>query len=101
MKPRHFTHKLFLITALGAVLAFQASLSSNRVLAADSSPAKGDLAPLPLELPQPTLKGTPDDLPTGPGIEPLSDKPRPAFMAPKGVKSVARGKKVILSDKNP
>lgn len=63
--------------------------------------AEGDLAPLPLELPQPTLKGTPDDLPTGPGIEPLSEKPRAPFMAPKGVRNVAANKKVVVSDKKP
>ncbi len=56
-----------------------------------------DTAPLPLQLPLPTLKGTPDDLPTGPNVEKLPDKPRPAFMAPKGVKNVAVGKKVTSS----
>lgn len=53
-----------------------------------------DLEPLPLKLPSPTLKGTPEDLPTGPNIEPMSEKARPAFMAPKGVKNVALGKPV-------
>ncbi len=56
-----------------------------------------DTAPLPLQLPLPTLKGTPDDLPTGPNVEKVPDKPRPAFMAPKGVKNVAVGKKVTSS----
>jgi hypothetical protein len=60
-----------------------------------------ELAPLPLKLPMPTLKGTPDDLPKGPNIEPLSEKPRPPFLAPKGVKNVALGKKVTSSDKKP
>ena len=59
--------------------------------------AAADLAPLPLQLPLPTLKGTPDDLPTGPNIEKVPDKPRPAFMAPKGVKNIALGKKVTSS----
>lgn len=95
MKQRPPMHRLLLASALGAVLTL-GLISSNRAFAADS-----ELAPLPLQLPQPTLKGTPDDLPTGPGIEPLSDKPRPQFMAPEGVKNVAAGKKVILSDKNP
>ena len=60
-----------------------------------------DLAPLPLKLPLPTLKGTPEDLPKGPHIEPLTDKPRPAFMAPKGATNLALGKKVTSSDKRP
>src|SRR5687767_6148463 len=96
MKQRQHLRKLLLITAVGAGLAVQTAFRSNQTFAAE-----GDLAPLPLELPQPTLKGTPDDLPTGPGIEPLSDKPRVPFMAPKGVKNVALKKKVTLSDKNP
>lgn len=66
-----------------------------------SIPLFGDDAPpkeaLALQLPSPTLKGTPEDLPQGPHIEPLSDKPRPAFMAPKGVKNVALGKPVTSS----
>src|SRR3954468_6540083 len=98
MKQR--SYKLLLGSAMSALLALQASIGINRTLAADAG-TKGDLAPLPLQLPQPTLKGTPDDLPTGPGIEPLSDKPRAPFMAPKGVKNVASNKKVTLSDKNP
>src|SRR4051812_42958564 len=94
MKQRSYLQKLLLGTAVGGLLAVQASTGFNQTMAAD-------LAPLPLQLPQPTLKGTPDDLPTGPGIEPLSDKPRPPFMAPAGTKNMALNKKVILSDKNP
>ena len=55
--------------------------------------------PLALQLPAPTLKGTPEDLPTGPNIEPLSEVPPPAFMVPKGVKNVAAGKTVTSSVK--
>ena len=57
------------------------------------------LEPLPLRLPAPTLKGTPDpdSMPRGPHIEPFSDKPRPAFLAPRGVKNVAQGKPVTSS----
>jgi hypothetical protein len=99
MKHRLSTRELLVRSAFGAGLALALSTGTYRASAADSG--KGDLAPLPLQLPQPTLKGTPDDLPTGPGIEPLSDKPRPAFMAPKGVKNLALHKKVTISDKNP
>ena len=55
--------------------------------------------PLKLQLPQPTLKGTPEDLPAGPNIEPISDKPRPPFLVPPGVKNVALGKPVTSSVK--
>src|SRR5512141_1034278 len=99
MKQRHYMHQLVVASALGALLTLQTSI--QQAFAADESAAKGDQAPLPIQLPQPTLKGTPDDLPTGPGIEPLSDKPRAPFLAPKGAKNVALHKKVILSDKNP
>jgi F5/8 type C domain-containing protein len=53
--------------------------------------------PLALQLPAPTLKGTPEDLPKAPTIEPISDKPRPPFMVPKGVKNVALGRPVTAS----
>ncbi|MHB8520374.1 MAG: discoidin domain-containing protein [Limisphaerales bacterium] len=56
-----------------------------------------DKEALALQLPAPTLKGTPEDLPKGPNIEPLSDKPRPPFMVPKGVANVALGKPVTSS----
>lgn len=54
---------------------------------------------LRLSLPAPTLKGTPEDLPLGPNIDPLSDKPRPPYMVTKGVKNVALGKTVTSSVK--
>jgi hypothetical protein len=63
--------------------------------------AEPEMAPLPLNLPLPTLKGTPEDLPKGPNIEALTDKPRPAFLAPKGARNVALNKKVTGSDRNP
>ncbi len=65
------------------------------------APRSLELAALPLLLPAPTLKGTPQDLPMGPNIEKPSDKPRPPFMAPLGVKNVALGKKVTASDPRP
>ncbi len=53
--------------------------------------------PLVLQLPGPTMKGTPEDLPKGPNIEPISDKPPPPLMVPKGVQNVALGKPVTSS----
>ena len=60
-----------------------------------------DMAPLPLKLPIPAFMGTPTDMELGPNVEPLSDKPRAPFMAPKGIKNLAAGKKVTSSDKSP
>ncbi len=53
--------------------------------------------PLKLNLPNHTLKGTPEDLPAGPNIEPPSDKPPPPLPVPKGVINVAAGKPVTSS----
>ena len=53
--------------------------------------------PLALQLPAPTLKGTPEDLQGGPEVEPLSDQPRPPFLVAKGVSNVALGKPVSSS----
>ena len=62
--------------------------------------ASGDLVPLVLKLPDPAFKGTPKDIPLGPNIEPLSDKPRPPMMVPAGLKNIAPGSKLTSSDKN-
>jgi hypothetical protein len=50
-----------------------------------------------LALPAPTLKGTPELLPTGPGIEANSDKAPAAFQIAKGAKNVALDKPVKTS----
>ena len=77
--------------------------STSPVLVAQSTipVTSAAMAPLLLKLPMPSFKGTPDDLPFGPHIEPVSDKPRPPFLAPAGVQNVALGKKVTSSDKAP
>ena len=85
--------KLLTALALGAALTFVHCLSAQPAAAAD------ELAPLPVKAPAPTLKGTPNDLPAGPNVEPPPEKPRPPFMAPKGVVNVAAGKKVTSSTK--
>lgn len=79
-----------------AILAASALLSTLAIRAADA-----ELAPLPVKLPIPAFMGTPTDIPLGDHIEKLSDKPRPPFMAPKGVKNLSAGKKVSSSDKSP
>jgi hypothetical protein len=57
-----------------------------------------DLAPLPLELPPPALKGTPQNLPTNTTALPFTDKAPAPFMAPKGAKNVGAGKPVTSSN---
>lgn len=80
--------------SLTIALAVVAAMPSLRA-------AADDLEPLPIVLPKPAYRGTPEDLPQGPHIEPYSDKPRPAFLAPAGVTNVALGKPVSSSDKAP
>lgn len=60
-----------------------------------------DLEALPLQLPKPSEQGTPSDIELSEYVEKPSGKPRPAFMAPKGVKNIALGKKVTSSDDSP
>ena len=69
------------------------------VLLATSLRAEGPAPtePLTLNLPLPTLKGTPEDLPSGPNIDPPSDKPPVPLQVPKGVVNVAAGKPVTSS----
>lgn len=75
-------------------LVLAAGLTGSAVSAAD-------LEPLPLKLPIPAFMGTPTDMPLGDHIEKPSDKPRPPFLAPKGVQNLAFKKKVTSSDKSP
>lgn len=48
--------------------------------------------PLKINFPSHTLKGTPEDLPAGPNIEPPSDKAPTPLQVPAGVVNVAAGK---------
>lgn len=76
---------------LGVVLCTGSCLCLlNRALAAD-------IEPLILELPAPAFKGTPKDMVVDPDVEPLSDKPRPPMMVPKGLQNLAKGKPVSSS----
>ncbi|MBN2492438.1 MAG: hypothetical protein JXQ29_16440, partial [Planctomycetes bacterium] len=58
------------------------------------------LVPLPITLPRPLFIGTPRNFRVGHLEKPLG-KPRPPFLAPPGVKNVARGKPVRSSDEEP
>lgn len=103
-----FIRKFGLVSVAGAVSLLLYACSNLPAVSADAPakpaeqpkaqpPTQADMAPIVLKLPSPTSRGTPTDLPAGPNIEPLSDKPRPPFIAPKGVTNVALGKKVTAS----
>jgi hypothetical protein len=98
-----FPERLSQSARISFLLAMALFVSAMNSRAADDPPQKqaGDLAPLPLQLPPPAQKGTPPNLPTNTTAEPFTDKPRPAFLAPAGVKNVALGKPVTSSDPNP
>ena len=73
-----------------ALSAFTAGSFQTRVRAADT-------VPLILKLPAHTTKGTPEDLPVGPHIEPVPKSAPPPIQVPAGVKNVAAGKPVTSS----
>ena len=56
-----------------------------------------DSVPLAIKLPAHTAKGTPEDLPTGPNIEPPPKTAPAPIQVPTGVVNVALGKKVTAS----
>jgi hypothetical protein len=76
-------------------------LAADEAKKAEAKPASGNWVPLELKLPKVAFVGTPSDSEMNEHIEPLSDKPRPTFLVPPGVKNMALNKKVILSDKSP
>ena len=70
--------------------------------ASAQAPAAGGqkLVPIPIVLPQPVFEGTPRNLKV-PNLEPARWKARAPFLAPEGVKNVARRKAVTGSDELP
>jgi len=66
-------------------------------VACSASSIAADTEPLKLNLPAHTLKGTPEDLPVGPNVEPPPEKQPPTPPVPKGVVNVAAGKTVTSS----
>ena len=78
-----------LILAMSAPAATQAPAAAGQ-----------KLAPLPLVLPQPVFEGTPQNLKV-PNLEKPRYKARAPFLAPEGVKNVARRKPVVGSDMKP
>ena len=73
--------------------------------AQDTNPATGGsagekLVPLNLKLPSPAFVGTPQNIPAGADVEPMSTKPRPPLMVPEGLKNLAPGSTITCSDTN-
>ena len=76
-----------------ALLFFISLILSNNIFAQD-------LVPIDLELPKAMFVGTPTNMSIEKLEKPLG-KPRPAFLAPKGVTNVALGKSVASTDDMP
>lgn len=77
------------------IAACVAALFAVSARADDAKPT----VPLVIKFPAHTLKGTPEDLPVGPHVEPLSDLEPSPLQVPKGVVNVAAGKSVTSSVK--
>ena len=71
------------------------------LLAAAVHAAEPKLVPLEIKFPRPMFQGTPKNIKPAPTLEKYSEKPRPPFLAPEGVKNLAAGKKVTSSDMAP
>ena len=76
------------------IASFATGFFPSSVRAADDAKPT---VPLALNLPYHTLKGTPEDLPVGPNVEPPSDKAPTPLQVPKGVVNVASKKPVTSS----
>jgi hypothetical protein len=75
---------------LGAVTACPAGL-----------PAQPKLEPVAIRLPNPGYEGTPPNFASIPNMEKPSGKERGPFLAPPGMRNVAKGKKVTSSETDP
>jgi hypothetical protein len=89
-----------LVQPLLAGISLSLALVCLNSISVQTASAADEKVPLKLSLPAPAFKGTPKDIQTNSYTEPLSDKPRPPFMVPSGLKNVAQGAKVTASDKN-
>jgi hypothetical protein len=89
-----------IVTFVASTLAAAAVLSLPAPAAAQAPAAGQKLVPLPIVLPQPVFEGTPQNLKV-PNLEKPRYKARDPFLAPDGVKNVARRKTVVSSDTAP
>ncbi len=86
------------LSALVILSANPAGLCSPEAAAAQAGSEK--LVPIPIQLPKPMFEGTPQNL-TVPNLQKPLGRPRDPFLAPVGVKNVAKGRKVMSSDMQP
>jgi hypothetical protein len=59
-----------------------------------------DQVPLQLKLPPPAFVGTPQNIPVGSDVEPMSTKPRPPMLVPADVRNLAPASQITCSDTN-
>jgi hypothetical protein len=76
---------------------FSKFLASVALAAITSLQASDETVPLVLKLPAHTIKGTPEDLPVSPNLEPPPKTAPPPIQVPAGVKNVALEKPVTSS----
>jgi hypothetical protein len=95
-----FAHPAPLPRRLHPVMVAAALLAAAVLAGAQAPPAGQKLVPLPIVLPQPMFEGTPRNL-SVPNLEKPRYKAREPFLAPDGVKNVARRKRVVGSDMQP
>lgn len=91
----------FGLTRGARALAAALLLTAPAPVSAQARAAAGQqLVPLPIVLPQPVFEGTPRNLRVA-NLEPARYKARAPFLAPEGVKNVARRKTVASSEAAP
>lgn len=96
--------KNYFTLAIVVAFATLGLLAVTAVQAADDptvGPNGEKLVPLDIKMPKPLFQGTPKNIKPSPTMEKYSEKPRPAFYAPEGVKNLALNKKVTSSDMAP
>lgn len=90
-----------LLAAPLPLLAQDSKTEAEPAANSDEDKKKAGWEEVKLDLPKPVFKGTPKNAPPGTNLEPPRKGPRPAFVAPRGVKSIAKGKPVKVSDPEP
>jgi hypothetical protein len=93
-QPRLFSRLTPALVAVAALVAAWTLVPG--AAAADEGGAK---KPLPIKFPEPTLRGTPEDLPSGPNIEPPPKSDPAPYLAPADAVNLSAGKPVTSSVK--
>jgi len=92
------------VVAVGvaAIMFGAAGLARMADAAAPTTGPNGEkLVPLEVKLPKPLFQGTPKHIKPAPTLEVYTEKPRPPFQVPEGLKNLALNKKVTSSDMAP